>query len=487
MSRLAMRHIDRLAAALAFVCVQGCSVGPDFVPPVAITEDGWYATGVESDVPSRFVQNTPDTIRWWESFHDPLLTELITQAFAANLDLKQAEARVQQARAVRLGAWAGELPVFGASGTYRRSSGSSRGVSSSGVVVDPISASTSSLRNLYDAGFDASWEIDIFGGQRRAIEVAGAQLQAASEDRNDVLISAIAEIALNYCELRAAQEQERITRENLGSQRGTADLTEKRFSAGFVSALDVANANSQVATTLAQLPTYQAQASKSLFALSALLGLPPDALAEKLAAPQPIPTVPPLVSVGLPSELLRRRPDIRRAEAQLHAATARIGVAIADLFPRFSLTGFLGWQGSTWGSLTRWSSPSWFVQPGAALSVFNGQQWASVFAQNAAQQEAFYFYQETVVNALRDAEGALVDYSREQERRAALQSAVNENGKAVEIAKRLYQEGAVDFLNVLSAQRSLYTSQDSLVQSSKLLSQNLVRLYKVLGGGWEPE
>jgi NodT family efflux transporter outer membrane factor (OMF) lipoprotein len=321
---------------------------------------------------------------------------------------------------------------------------------------------------------------------QRDIEAAEADLQAAVEDRRDVLVSLVAEVGSNYLNLRGFQQQLAISRKNLQAQQHTAEITRKRYEAGFANGLDVANASAQVATTASQLPVLESSARAAIYSLSILLGNEPAALAEKLSPEAPIPPTPPEVPVGLPSDLLRRRPDIRRAEAQLHAATARIGVVTAELFPRFSLSGNLGLASKTLSSLTDWGGRFWSVGSAANWSVFDASRirW-NIEIQNALQEQILTAYQKTVLTALKDVETALVAYSKEQERQQSLSAAVTNNRKAVDLAMQLYVAGRTDFLNVLNAQRSLYISEDALVQSTRNQGTDLIALYKALGGGWE--
>jgi NodT family efflux transporter outer membrane factor (OMF) lipoprotein len=294
------------------------------------------------------------------------------------------------------------------------------------------------------------------------------------------------EVALNYLDLRGFQRQLAIARQNLAAQQYSADLTRRRQRGGFVSALDVAQADAQVASTLSQIPLLEQSARQTIYSLSVLLGREPAALVQELSGDGAIPPVPPEVPVGLPSDLLRRRPDIRRAEAQLHAATARIGVATADLFPRFSLSGALNVQGSKVKDLTNWNNAFWSFGPAVSWPLFSaGRIRSNIAVQNALTDQALLSYEQTVLTALQEVENALVAYAQEQQHRAALQDAVTANRRAVDLAQLLYSQGQTGFLDVLTAQRSLYASEDALVQSERTIATNLVALYKGLGGGWE--
>ena len=468
-----------------FLLAAACAVGPDYVPPQTGVPATW--TGVttpsvsQTSVPT---SNAMELVEWWKAFDDPMLNSLVERAITTNLDLRLAEARLRQARATRAGVAAGFWPTLDASGAYRRSYGSSNSSTSRASQRSTDSSGVS----LFQAGLDAAWELDFFGGVRRSIEASEADLQAAVEDRRDVLVSLVAELGTNYINLRGIQQQIAIAHKNLEAQEHTAEITRKRHQAGFASGLDVANAEAQVATTKSQIPVLESSAQTAIYSLSILLGKEPAALVPELAAEAPIPPTPPEVPVGLPSDLLRRRPDIRRAEAQVHSATAQIGVATADLFPKFSLSGSFGYASNTLGSLTNWTNRFWFIGPMVSLPIFNaGKIRSNIEVQNALQEQALVTYQKTVLTALKDVESALVAYAKEQEHRKSLTEAVTHNRKAVELALKLYTAGRTDFLNVLNAQRSLYISEDALVQSISNVSTELVALYKALGGGWEEE
>lgn len=449
-----------LAATL--LCA-GCMVGPDYHPPQYPVPQAWNST----------TATQPAVLtNWWTTFNDATLNALIARAIATNLDLKIAESRVRQARAERGIAAAGFWPSLDASGQYRRQSSSG----ATGVSGD-----------MYQAGLDASWEIDLFGGVRRGIEAADADVLATLENRRATLVSLTAEVALNYLNLRGYQQQLAIARENIVAQERSAALTRQRFPA-FASKLEVANAEALVATTRAALPGLESAARQTLFALSILLAREPASLTGELETAAPLPVTPPEVPAGLPSALLRRRPDIRAAEAALRGATARIGVATADLFPKFALTGNIGTSSTTPSGLVNWNNRVYSAGPTVSWNIFAaGRIAANIEAQNEAERQALLTYQKTVLTALGDVEGALVAYVKEQQHREALAAAVAANKEAVQLATRLYTEGQTDFLNVVSAQRSLYSVQDALVQSERSIATDLIALYKALGGGWENE
>ena len=464
-----------LIVCLYLMTVTGCLIGPDFKPPQTKVPAAWIETATAQPPP---VAQFQDLVHWWTTFNDPMLSSLVGRAIQSNLDLKLAQARIRQARAARNVTAAGLGPTVNSAGSYMRS----------GTAVKTSSGTENNTSNLYRTGLDAAWELDIFGGVRRSVEAADASVQAAVEDRRDVLVTLASEVALNYTDLRSFQQQIAIAQENLEAQRHTADITRQRFQAGFVGALDVANANAQVASTASQIPLLETFARQVIYSLSILLGREPSALLEELTPAAAIPAAPPAAPVGVPADLLRRRPDIRRAEAQIHAATAQIGVATADLFPKFALSGAIGFQSDQFSSWLDWVNRFWSFGPSANWEIFaSGAIRANIELQKAVEEQSLITYQQTVLTALQDVENALVASTKEAQRREALTGAVNSNRKAVQYSLQLYTQGQVDFLNVLDAQRSLYVSEQALVQSTRDISTDLIALYKALGGGWQEE
>ncbi len=458
---------------LCALVVVGCTVGPNFQRPKMDVPSNWTgATTQPSTRPSITTSAPAEIIAWWTTFKDPKLDSLITRALDDNLDLKQAELRIRQARGNRAIAAGGLWPNVDVSASYRRSgSGNSAGGGS---------------RDLYQAGFDASWEIDVFGGVRRSVEAADANIVFAIEDRRDVLVTMAAEVALNYMDLRGFQRQIAIADKNLVAERRSLDLTRRRFAGGFVSGLDVANAEAEVATTESRIPLLESNVRQVIYSLSVLLGKEPAALLHELTVEAPIPSTPPNVPVGLPSDLLRRRPDIRRAEADILAATARIGVATADLFPKFSLTGSLGVSGNQPKDLFSIGNRFWSIGPSVSWPIFDaGKIRSNISVQNTIQEQTILSYQATVLTALKDVENALIAYEKEQQHQASLNAAVIANRRALDLATQLYTQGQTDFTNVLLAQRSLLGSEDASVQSERTMATELISLYKALGGGWE--
>jgi NodT family efflux transporter outer membrane factor (OMF) lipoprotein len=341
-------------------------------------------------------------------------------------------------------------------------------------------------QNLFKTGFDAVWELDIFGGTRRSIEAAQATLAASIEDRHSVLVTLLGDVAKNYIDLRGLQRRLAVAQANLQAQQDTLDLTKIRFDAGLASDFDVALAEGQVKTTAAQIPTLQTALKQTAYRIDILLGTEPGASSSELAKDAPIPALPPEARVGLPADLLRRRPDIRFAERQLAAATAQVGAATADLYPKFFLLGSIGLQSISASDWLSGPSRFWSIGPTITWPVFDaGKIRANIEIRNAQQEQALRLYEKSVLTGFEDVENALVNYGNEQTRYRSLLEATAANRRAVQLANDLYTQGLVPFLDVLVAQRTLYTSESDLAVSEASLASNLVALYKALGGGWE--
>ncbi len=471
-----------IGACAVLAALSGCMVGPDYSRPTTKTSAqfaGLDKSLASDDLASKPSDGSVELSRWWREFNDPQLTDLIGRAQKQNLDVAISLARVRQARAQVMIATGALYPSLSIAANAQRSRSPLGGVGTGG---------SGRLTNSYRVGFDASWEIDVFGGVRRQIEAANAGLEAAFESRDDALVTMSAEIATNYIALRGSQLQLAISRSNLEAQEQTLALTKERFDAGFVSALDVANAQAQVSSTRSSIPVQEGQIRTAIYALGVLLGEEPEVLLAQLTLAGDIPKAPGSVPIGLPSDLLRRRPDIRRAEANLHAATAQIGAAIANLYPQFSITATAGLQGGEAGDLGTLANNYWTIGPGANWLVFDGGQTrGNIELQRGIAEESFATYRQTVLVALRDTETALANFAEEQKRRVSLAEAVEANKQAVDLSMQLYSNGRTDFLNVLVAQRQLFVSEDALAQSEANVSTNLVALYKALGGGWGDE
>jgi outer membrane protein, multidrug efflux system len=471
----------------------GCTVGPDYKRPIVSVPKQWSEAAKGSTSELKGNHNglppppLPDT--WWKTFNDPVLNRLITDAIAANLDLKQALVRVIDARAQRWVTIAAGLPsVTGRSNLSRRfnnttSTSQTGGTSSVGGGF----GIGNQLINIFQLGFDAQWELDFFGGERRAIEAADATVDSEIESSRNVLVTLLGEVASNYIVLRTNQQLIAITRENLYSQQETVRLTEIRQQAGFASMLEVAQARSQAATTEAFIPGYETVVKQSIHALSVLLGREPGALALRLDTPGTIPAVATIAINDLPSELLLRRPDIRHAERQIAATNANVGVATAELYPRVNLAAFLGLQNMRITDFTP-IGKSWSTASSLTLPIFNwGRINANIKSKKAQFDLAFLTYQSTVLTAFKEVEDTLVAYSKEQQRHKSLAQAVAASQLAVQMADERYHRGLTTFLDVLQTQQTLYQTQRDLVDSAAQLSTDLVALYKALGGGWQTE
>jgi NodT family efflux transporter outer membrane factor (OMF) lipoprotein len=470
----------KIAIVMTATCLAllaGCAVGPDYKPPKAnMSAQSWTSplVGGETNGPA-------DLATWWKNFGDTNLDSLVTMAVQSNLTLRIAEAHVREARAERDVASGSFWPSVGSSGSYSRNRFGQNS-------FPPLPAGTPLDYNLYNASFDATWELDIFGGTRRTIEAAGAEIGVAEFGQRDVLVSLLAEVARNYIGARGYQQRLAITLQNIQVQQDILNLTSNRFENGLSSDLDVQQATALLTATEAEVPSLKTGFDQSVHHLAVLLGQPPGALMDEMSVEKPIPLTPPVVPVGLPSDLLQRRPDVQKSERELAAATARIGVAKADLFPKFSLTGFAGLESISTGNFFNYASRAWSAGPTVQWELFQaGSIRANVRVQNARQEQALDTYEQTVLVALEDTENAITAYAREQTRRESLSQSVQANQQALELSTQLYNSGLADFLGVLDSERSLYAAQDALVQSDQTVSLNLVQLYKALGGGWESE
>lgn len=456
-----------------------CTVGPEYHPPQREAAAQW--TGLQEEGTDTWVTGQEaETAAWWRALDDPLLDELVRRAVAGNYDLRLAEARIREARAARgvtAADWSPQVDALGSAERSRRSENANTGNAA------PISGQTHSL---YQAGFDARWELDVFGGTQRAVEAADAEIARAEENRRATLVTLLAEVGRNYVEMRSAQERIAIAQRNIAAQRDALDLSTMRFKAGLVSELDSAQAENLLTTTQATVPALQVQVRSSMHRLATLLGEDPGSFnAELEQAASPVAS-PVSIPAGIPSDLLRRRPDIRAAERGIAAATARIGVATADLYPKFTLMGGVGLQSSSSGSLLDASSRYWSIGPGVVWPALDGGRIrANIAVQDAREEQAFITYESTVLTALEETENAISAFSREHDRRAALAQARDAAQKAVDLATVQYRSGLTAFLTVLDAQRSLYAAEDALVQSEAVVRLQAIALYKALGGGWE--
>jgi len=461
-----------LPAALVLFIFAGCAVvGPDYVKPDTPMPDAWH-TPAKNNLAGEHIDKKA-LADWWTILDDPVLTNLVESAVAGNLDLKEARARVREARARRGITESGRFPTIDAGGSAKLNRSSEE-------------TGSGSERKLYAAGFDAAWELDVFGGKKRAVEAAGAELQASQEDLRDVIVSLLAEVALNYVELRSFQTRLSFAEANLDALKETYNITRWRRQAGLTTQLDVEQAKYSLEQTRAQIPALQTGLEQAKNRLAILIGQHPGSLRNALAERKAIPVTPLEVAVGVPADILRQRPDVRRAERQLAAQTAQIGVATADLYPRFSLLGSIGLEALSPGNLFLTSSRTHGIGATVAWPLFDaGAIRSNIEVQTALQEQALIRYEAAVLTALEDVENALVAYAKEQRRRQSLTEATEAARRAVDLAKKQYTSGLIEFNNVLVAQRSLLSLEDQLAVSKGEVTSDLIALYKSLGGGWK--
>ncbi|MCF8065562.1 MAG: efflux transporter outer membrane subunit [Desulfarculaceae bacterium] len=446
-------------------------VGPDYTPPPAKSPDAWHSK-MQEGLKAAPTQ-AQELSRWWEALDDPVLTGLIAQAVQSNLELKQAVARVRQARALRGVREAGLWPTVDAGALAQ-------------LHRDSASGDTGTIDQFYSAGFDAGWELDVFGGVRRSIEASQAQLEASEANLRDVLITLTAEVALNYVELRTYQNRRQTAQANLKSQENTYGFIRSRLEAGLVNRLALEQARYNLENTRSQIPNLTSGVEAAMNRLAVLMGRAPGQLSTRLANPAPVPVPPVSVAVGVPAEALRRRPDIRRAERELAAEAAKVGVAEADLYPKFRLFGSIGLEAVNSGELLNLStSGAWSLLPSMSWNIFDaGAIRNRIAAQTAVQEQYLLAYEATVLSALEEVENNLTGYAQEQLRRQSLRQAVNAAQEAEGLSQDLYVAGLINFDSVLDAQRSLLTFQDQLAISEGVVTARLIALYKALGGGW---
>ena len=467
-----IRHGTLLPAALMLFIFTGCAaVGPDYTPPDPPMPEAWHIPANSGWVKEHLDKEA--LASWWSILDDPVLTNLVESAVAGNLGLKEARARVREARARRGIREADRFPTIDASGSAK----SNRSSEETGGGRE---------RELYVAGFDAAWELDVFGGKKRAVEAAEADLKASEEDLRDVLVSLLAEVALNYVELRSFQARLSVAEANLEAQKEIYNIARWRRQAGLTTQLDVEQAKYSLEQTRAQIPGLQTGLEQTKNRLAVLVGQHPGSLSDVLAERKAIPVTPLEVAVGVPADILRRRPDVRKAERRLAEQTAQIGVATSDLYPRFSLLGSIGLEALSLGNLFSLDSRTHGVGATFAWPLFDaGAIRRNIDVQSALQQQALIQYEATVLAALEDVENALVAYAKEQSRRQSLTEGTEAARRTVELAQKQYSSGLIEFGNVLIAQRSLLSIQDQLAISEGGVTSNLIALYKSLGGGWK--
>jgi outer membrane protein, multidrug efflux system len=460
-----------ILSVLLITVVSGClSVGPDYVRPDTTVNKDWN-TKLKSD--SNKKETVTDNLAiWWNALGDPKLSSLIERAEEGNLDLKKAQAKIREARARRGVAKAGFFPTLNATGSAKRSKSSD---DSGGATGD-----------LYAAGFDASWELDIFGGVRRSTEAAQANLEASREDLRDVLVSLLAEVATNYVDVRTYQARLAVAEANLKSQEETYQLTVWQSQAGLSDELVVQQARYNLENTRSNVPTLRTGLEEAMNRIAVLLGEQPGKIHEELTKRERIPVTPLDIAVGVPTDVLRRRPDIRKAERNLASQTATVGVAVADLYPKFTLSGTIGLEALSTGNLFSSGSRTYGFGPSITIPLFaGGSIRQNIEVQSALQEQYLIAYEKTVLNALEEVENALTACAEEQHRKQTLTDAAAAAKQAAELARNKYQSGLIAFSDVLDAQRSLLSFEDELAKSEGTVTTNLISLYKALGGGWK--
>jgi len=489
-------------AAACMLLLGACASGPDFhAPDTGVAVASFAPAGAADADTSRTVEQDFDPA-WWSLFNDHTLVALERDALAANLDLQAAAARIGQSRASLRQAGAALLPAVGANASGLRERASDKGIMALTGASTPISPtaangadpfgnssmpgeSGSRPFSLWQYGFDASWELDLWGKARRARESAAAQVDAAGFDAAAVRVTITAEVARTYLELRGVQSDLRIARGTIDIARKSLHVAERRREQGVATGFDTAVSKAQLATFESALPDLEGRRDALMNALALLLAKPPHALDARLAGEDAVPGLPAQVPVGLPSQLAHRRPDILRAEARLHAATAAIGVAKADFYPSISLTGSFGMQALKFSEAGDWGARQFALGPVLHLPIFEGGRLAGNLAlTEARQQEAAIGFQRTVLGAWHEVDNALTAYRTVQQRAAKLDIAVAENRRALANAERRYTQGAADYLSVLVTRQRLLDSENAASRSRTDMAVAMVSLYKALGGGW---
>jgi len=454
---------------LAAAILSACAVGPDYQAPPTKAADKF--DGIESTY-------TPQegVAHFWNNFDDATLGRLVDEATKSNYDVRIALSRVAEARALRRDSAFDLAPSINAGGGYTKTK----------FAQDQAIAGTPRHTELYDAGFDAFWELDFFGRVRRGVEASSAELGAVEAAERDALVIVTAEVTRTYFELRGFQQQLDVAQRNVVNQQSTLDLAKARLEAGSGTEFDTARAQAQLSATLGTIAPLEAAVARSIHRLSVLVGREPGALRAELAPTRNLPALPGIVPVGDPAGLLRRRPDIRVAERQLAGATARIGVAVADLFPRVTFTGSTGYVSATSGGLGDSGSEAYTIAPGISWAIFDlGHVQARIAASKAQREGSLLQYEKTVLNALEETENSLVTHARARDRLVHDEAAFRASSTAAGLARVRYENGASDFLQVLDAERTLLESEDRLARSRTEAATSLIAVYKALGGGWQ--
>ncbi|MBR2123818.1 MAG: efflux transporter outer membrane subunit [Acetobacter sp.] len=479
----------------------GCTVGPDYHKPKEWTPKQWQPQSQQttSKVLSVPTQQAPDP-KWWSVFHDKELTALEERLAYQNLDILQAAERLAVSRGQLLLAGAERFPDLAAYGSYsytqfstkqmqyilKHVAESAKNTPIGEMISSQASDATIPLLNRWQDGLRASWEVDLWGRVRRQYEAAKAYMRATREEQRGVLIARQAELASDYIALRNMQEQLRIIKANRDTAAELLKLSESRYKTGLVSRLDVESARSELERTGALIPQQEQQIAMQMNAIALLMGAPPGSLDAELQRTSTIPLVPPSPPIGVPSELAQRRPDIREAEAELHAVTAEVGQAMADFYPKVVIDAGFGFQSFSFRDLGFWNARAWNVGPSITLPIFQGGRLVGQLRmKKAAQRAAALHYRKTVLNAWREVSNALVAYQAEQRRNQNLKAQYEANTRALGLAWSRYRNGLQNYLTVLDAQRRVLQSQTELAVSTATVSDDLVRLYNALGGGWQ--
>jgi multidrug efflux system outer membrane protein len=463
-----------MLAPIATAVLSACAVGPNYHAPEPAAAPSF--DGVEATYSTDAEKSEQAIGGFWRSFSDPTLTRLVDAALKSNYDVRIALARVEEARALRRNSAFDLAPSIQASGGYTKTKFSQ----------DQAIAGAQRNTELYDAGFDAVWELDFFGRVRRGVEAANAQLGAVQAAQHDAQVIVTAEVTRGYFELRGFQQQLDVARRNVRNQQSTLDLAQARLDGGTGTELDTSRAQAQLSATLGTIGPLEAAVARSVHRLSVLVGREPGALRAELSPTQDLPPLPGIVPVGDPSGLLRRRPDIRIAERELAGATANIGIAVADLFPRVTFTGSTGYVAARSGDLGDHGTDAYVIAPGISWGIFDlGHVQARIAASKARQRGALLQYEKTVLGALEETEDSLVTHARARDRLVHDQAAVKASNTAADLARVRYENGASDFLQVLDAERTELESEDRLARSRTEAATSLIAVYKALGGGWE--
>lgn len=462
-----------LAVLMSSLLLAACAVGPDYRRPEVTTPDNFI--GVDATQLS-----TADVEReFWKAFNDQQLNDMIEQALAANHDIRIATARLREARALRGEAKLDFAPTVQGSAGYTRTRASDRQIAPAPTADRE--------QDFYDSGFDAFWELDFFGRVRRGVEASSAEVQSAEAGVYATQVSVTAEVARNYFELRGAQDQLAVAHRNADNQGETVRITQARLDAGRGTQLDASRAQAQLSATLATIPDLETAVTRSMLRLGVLSGQSPEALLPQLSTARALPTLPVAQNIGTPELLLRRRPDIRVAERNLAAATAEIGVAVGDLFPRITFLGRWGFDAVRHGDLGESGSESYSFGPSISWAAFDlGRVRQKITQREAATDRALATYQKTVLQALEETDVSLTEYSKAIVKQQHLQTSASSSLEAARLARARYESGVADFLTVLDAERTALAAEDQLARSETQTATALLATYKALGGGFRP-